>query len=249
MSATNTPVKNLQNAIANLTKNEKVEDAKKSIIVELSKSNAARQKLKVDYSNDTANTNKTKLEDDLKKVLTGDFSKAVLMLLEATEVFEAQILHGSMKELGTDEALLIDIMCPKNAAELKLVVEEFNKQYKASLKQWVKDDTSGDFAKVLDQLYEREEKDADPELAKSDAIALYEAGEKKWGTDENKFIDIFTKRSFVQMLATFKQYKEKYSKDIEFIIQDEMSGDLAKSLLTIGNIYLLFFFYTCPSLI
>lgn len=46
----------------------------------------------------------------------------------------------------------------------------------------------------------------DMEKAKREAMELYQAGEKKWGTDESKFNQIIAVRSFPQLRATFDEY-------------------------------------------
>ena len=42
--------------------------------------------------------------------------------------------------------------------------------------------------------------------ATREAQELFQAGEKKWGTDESKFNQIIAVRSFPQLRATFDEY-------------------------------------------
>ena len=58
----------------------------------------------------------------------------------------------------------------------------------------------------------REETAADDEKARREAQELYDAGEKRRGTDEAKFIEIIGQRSFPQLKATFEEYKKVRSK-------------------------------------
>ena len=44
-------------------------------------------------------------------------------------------------------------------------------------------------------------------LHNSNLVILYQAGVASWGTDEGKFIRIFTQRSRPQLAATFPEYK------------------------------------------
>ncbi len=55
-----------------------------------------------------------------------------------------------------------------------------------------------------------EDSEVDADRACEDAKKLYEAGEKKWGIDESVFIEILTKRSFLQLKATFEEYNKVY---------------------------------------
>ena len=70
-------------------------------------------------------------------------------------------------------------------------------------------ETSGHFKRLLVSMCQgaREENAAvDIEKAKREAQELYQAGEKKWGTDESKFNQIIAVRSFPQLRATFDEY-------------------------------------------
>lgn len=46
----------------------------------------------------------------------------------------------------------------------------------------------------------------DLRLAEKEARDLHDAGEGRWGTDESRFLQIISKRSFAQLRATFAEY-------------------------------------------
>ena len=99
-------------------------------------------------------------------------------------------------------------------------------------------DTSGSFKTFLVsclQANRPESKEFDRNKAKQDAQALYEAGEKKWGTDESRFNVILGARSYPQLRATFQEYAKLANKDIEDTLKSEMSGDILKAMLAVGK--------------
>ena len=67
------------------------------------------------------------------------------------------------------------------------------------LEKDISGDTSGHLKKILLSLLHGERPDTNEvneDEAENDARTLYEAGEKKWGTDESKFVEILSTRRF-----------------------------------------------------
>uniref|UniRef100_A0A8C0QBY9 Annexin n=1 Tax=Canis lupus familiaris TaxID=9615 RepID=A0A8C0QBY9_CANLF len=73
----------------------------------------------------------------------------------------------------------------------------------------------------------------DDALMRQDAQDLYEAGEKKWGTDEVKFLTVLCSRNRNHLLHVFDEYKRISQKDIEQSIKSETSGSFEDALLAI----------------
>ena len=65
--------------------------------------------------------------------------------------------------------------------------------------------------------------------------ALYEAGEKKLGTDESRFNAILAVQSYEQLNVVFDEYQKISRHSIEQAIKSEMSGDLKDGMLAIGK--------------
>ena len=79
-------------------------------------------------------------------------------------------------------------------------------------------------------------REVDRNKAHQDAKAMYEAGEAKWGTDESRFNVVLVSRSYAQLRATFQEYAKISNKDIEDALKSEMSGDLLRGFLAIGEL-------------
>ncbi|XP_031564848.1 uncharacterized protein LOC116300181 [Actinia tenebrosa] len=189
-----------------------------------------------------------KLSDDYKKqhhqhlleVLESNIDKdlleAIAGLLLPPSQADARTLHSAMKGVGTNEAVLIEILCSRSNAEIQNIKKDYKKQYGKSLEEDVKSETSGDFEKLLVALLQGqrdESKSVNDDQAHKDAETLIEAGIKTWGTDEDKFIEIFTTRSIPQLQAMLPEYNKWAKCDIEESITSEMDGDLQTGLLTL----------------
>ncbi|NXG26927.1 ANX13 protein, partial [Dromaius novaehollandiae] len=184
-----------------------------------------KQKYKSAYGKD--------LEEVLKGDLSGNFEKSVLALLDLPCEYEARELRRAMKGAGTDESLLIEILCTRSNKPLRT---SFSAVFDRDLESDVKSDTSGSLKKILVTVLEAnrdEDQEVNAELAGQDARDLYEAGEGRWGTEELAFNVVLAKRSYPQLRATFEAYEKLHGKDIEEAIKSETSGDLEKAYLTL----------------
>ncbi|XP_007941602.1 annexin A13 [Orycteropus afer afer] len=205
-----------------------------SAIIEIlsSRTSDERQQIKHKYKA----TYGKDLEEVLKSELSGNFEKTALALLDRPSEYAARQLQKAMKGLGTDEAVLIEVLCTRSNKEITAIKEAYQRLFDRNLESDIKGDTSGNLKKILVALLQasRDEGDAiDKDLAGQDAKDLYEAGEGRWGTDELAFNEVLAKRSLKQLQATFQAYQVLIGKDIEEAIEEETSGDLKKAYLTL----------------
>jgi annexin A7/11 len=94
---------------------------------------------------------------------------------------------------------LIDVICQTSNAELAQI-----KAMYPGLEKEVEKETSGNFRKVLLELLKCKRDESlmvNEREAEADAVTLYNAGEKKLGTDDSAFIRLFTTRSVAHLAA------------------------------------------------
>jgi hypothetical protein len=104
-------------------------------------------------------------------------------------------------------------------------MDTYNTMYKRSLAEDLKSDLSGDFKKLIMALMDCARSEVfDPATIDHDTAALYKAGEGKIGTDEKKFIDILTTRSFPTIAKIAEVYRNNHKHDLETAIEKETSG-------------------------
>uniref|UniRef100_A0A493TTS3 Annexin n=1 Tax=Anas platyrhynchos platyrhynchos TaxID=8840 RepID=A0A493TTS3_ANAPP len=174
------------------------------------RTNAQRQQIKAAYQQAKGKS----LEEDLKKVLKGHLEDVAVALLKTPAQFDAEELRASMKGLGTDEDTLIEILASRNNREIREASRYYKEVLKRDLTQDIISDTSGDFQKALVAL----------------AKALYEAGERRKGTDINVFVTVLTARSYPHLRRVFQKYT-KYSKhDMNKVLDLELKGDIENCL-------------------
>lgn len=178
------------------------------------------------------------LDHMLKKELSGDFEKLAVALVTPHFKYLAEEVHDAMSGIGTNEATLIEILVPMTNAEMKNLVETYEKRYETLMGKELKGELSGSFLKLLQQIQyggRDEHLEVDEEKAKEEAQALYKAGEKAFGTDDSLFIKTFVSRSFPQLKAIFHNYKLQTGHSMQEAIEKEMKGDLKSAFLTIVN--------------
>ncbi|XP_066430425.1 annexin A3 [Eleutherodactylus coqui] len=196
------------------------------------RSNSQRQLIAKEY----LSACQKELKDDLKGDLSGNFEHLMVSLILPPAVFDAKQLKKAMKGTGTSENILIEILASRTSKQMKEVGDAYYTVYGKSLGDNISSETSGDFRKALLFLANSrrdESSKVDEHLAKKDAEILYNAGEKKWGTDEDKFVEVLCLRSFPQLRLTFDEYKNLCNKTFEESIKSEMSGSLEDLLLAI----------------
>uniref|UniRef100_A0A3Q0SVA6 Annexin n=1 Tax=Amphilophus citrinellus TaxID=61819 RepID=A0A3Q0SVA6_AMPCI len=205
----------LRKAIEGVGTNEKT-----LIEVLTQRSNAQRQLIAKAYEKATGRT----LIADVKGDTHGDFEDLLVALVTPPALYDCREIINAMKGAGTTESTLTEIFASRSNRQIKEMAEAYLAGRKFQHKVFL----------ISLRLKQRDENtNVDTAKAKADAQALYAAGEKKWGTDEAKFIDILCHRSIPQLRQTLTEYKNISKKTLEESIKSEISGNLETLLVTI----------------
>ncbi|CDI98572.1 annexin [Echinococcus multilocularis] len=174
------------------------------------------------------------LKERLHKELSGKFRQAVEWSFYNRAHVNAAALQKAMKGAGTNEKLLIDILCTASNKEVKKIKEAYEEITQKSLEDDVESETSGDFKRVLVAILQaRRECDCNESQAREDAMEIYKAGENKLGTDESTFTRILCSRSQDQIRTIDEVYQEETGHDLIKAIKKETSGDYEEALCRI----------------
>lgn len=174
----------------------------------------------------------------LDKKFSGDLERTIFALMDTPLEYDLKQLKQAMKGLGTDETVLIEILCSRTTDQMNAIRTAYEREYKKPLEQEVASETSGEFKDLLCALITGSRDGSshtNDAQAKDDAIRLYSDGKGKLsGKDApSHFLSILATQNQYQLRKIFAAFADLSGSSIEKAIEKEFSGDLQKSYLTI----------------
>mmetsp|Transcript_11496 Transcript_11496/g.17113 ORF Transcript_11496/g.17113 Transcript_11496/m.17113 type:complete len:788 (+) Transcript_11496:65-2428(+) len=174
------------------------------------------------------------LKDALKEEYKGLIGEMAIYSMEKKEERMVEYLIKAFEGFGCDPMVISDVVCYYTNAELASIMEAYDKTAEMPLLERIKKELKGDVFKIVTNLFQGskdETSDANISLAVSQAEELYKAGEKKFGTDEDKFIEILTSASRAQIQSIKEAYENAHKNSLEKAIKSEFSK-ISRRVLT-----------------
>lgn len=95
---------------------------------------------------------KKEISEAIESEVSGDLKEgllAIVLLATDPHAYFAERLYKSMKGLGTDDTSLIRLIVTRSEIDLKDIAAAFQRKYKKLLRDFINDDCSGDYRKLL----------------------------------------------------------------------------------------------------
>jgi len=175
--------------------------------------------------------------DDIKSECSGNFEKVLVGLCTPRAKYDAALLQKAFKGMGTNEKLMIEVMCFRTKDELKEIQEAYDAEYDTDLVTSIENEVSGNLEKLMLKCLDPAD-DKDPEDEKQvldDVEKLYKAGQGKMGTDEGVFIRIIGGSTREYREKLYWSYAENTKKGTSLVkaIKSEFSGDVERALVAL----------------
>ncbi|XP_049891215.1 annexin A2 [Epinephelus moara] len=162
----------------------------------------------------------------LKKALSGDLENLLLELLMPPLQHEAYRLQQAMVGLGSDEETLLEILCTRSGKQLREISAAYRQLYKKDLENELIGETSGDFAKLVVALLNKEDVACG---VQRDVEALYASLNGKKAQAE-PWIDILTSRDSDHLKKVLMGLELESGQMVDQTVEKRFSGDFRLGL-------------------
>ncbi|KAM9340486.1 annexin A2 isoform 1-T2 [Symphorus nematophorus] len=162
----------------------------------------------------------------VKKALSGELEALLLDLLMPPLEYEAHRLQQAMAGLGTDEETLLEILCTRSGKQLKEISNAYQQLYKKDLEKELKGETSGDFAKLVSALLNKENV-ASGVQRDTESLSASLNGKK---VDAGPWIDILTSRHSDHLDKVLMELELASGQMVEQIVEKKFKGDVQLGL-------------------
>lgn len=179
----------------------------------------------------------TELIEDINSAFHGHFKDSLKAMFHHPIEYDCFSLRDALKGIGTDEETLIEIIVTRPRYIIKKLIEIYPKKIEeGNLIEDIKSKTSGYFREVLLSLLNKERSEnnnPDIETCERMAKALYEEGDKIWGTDDSVFNKMITLQSPIEIAYISRAYHKLTGHTILQEMNSKFSGNNKKLLTSV----------------
>ena len=174
------------------------------------------------------------LEKDVASEVSGNLEKGLLALIRGPLMQDVYALNSALKGVGTDEALLNDVLVGRSNADMKAIKQAYQQTFYKSLESDVRSDLSLNterlFVMILAATRVEESTPINQQAIEKDAKDIYGAL-SSMGGDSMVVCGILANRSDAQLRAINQTYNAQYGTSLEKSLSSGFSGHMRDALL------------------
>jgi len=151
---------------------------------------------------------------------------------------EAKLCHKAMAGLGTNQTILIEMLCTKSNSELQAIKEQYKALFTRDLEKALDGDLSANFKRYMVMVIQgtRDESNTvDQSKVSEDVKNLYKSSEGRIGTDDEAFMMIFANRGYQHLHQVNVAYEAATTHTLEHAVKKGFSSHLEAALLMTLN--------------
>jgi hypothetical protein len=165
-----------------------------------------------------------------------DFGTALQFLSVNPCEAECLMIEKAVKGVGTDEFLLITIICGRTNQEMQLLKKTYFNLHTKDLGKKLDSELGGDLEQLVFNALQADEKKFDPDYhtkdrAKEDAKKLHDMGQGRWGTNEAGLFKLIIASPPKYVTMVNSEYADKYGYTLPKALEKELGGQVEDAAL------------------
>ncbi|KAM5294490.1 annexin A9 isoform 2-T2 [Glossophaga mutica] len=177
------------------------------------------------------------LLQSLQAALSGNLERIVVALLRPAAHFDAQELRTALKDSGSTEDVVVEILATRTPLQLQECLAVYKHDFQVEAEEDIKSETSGTLQKLFLALAkggrESYSEVIDYNLTEQDVQALKQA--EGPGT-EGTWVLILTQRNPEHLVRVFDQYQRCTGHELEHTVRNRFHGDAQIALLSLASV-------------
>lgn len=173
----------------------------------------------------------------LQAALSGNLERIVVALLQPAAHFDAQELRTALKDSGSAEDVVVEILATRTPAQLQECLAVYKHDFQVEAEEDIKSETSGTLRDLLLALAkggrESYSEIIDYNLAEQDVQALKQA---EGPNTEGTWVLILTQRNPEHLVRVFDQYQRCTGHELEHTVRNCFHGDAQMALLSLASV-------------
>ncbi|XP_066124101.1 annexin A9 isoform X1 [Saccopteryx bilineata] len=173
----------------------------------------------------------------LQAALSGNLERIVVALLLPAAHFDAQELRTALKNSGSAEDVVVEILATRTPPQLQECLAVYKHDFQVKAEEDIKSETSGTLQDLLLSLAkggrESYSEIIDYNLAEQDVQAL--KGAAGLGIEET-WVLILTQRNPEHLVRVFDQYQRCTGHELEHTVRNRFHGDAQMALLSLASV-------------